>query len=175
MNEYLPKYLTFSFQILPTVVFSDRQHWETLAPCIQDTYRQIKSVSGKVALLEIIRAHGSLLKNVPQILEQMLREQDEKDSHEEEQLHHRDSSSHQAQERHHSDSQKLKLTLLGAVVRMCSEYSGELQPLLANLMEQCIKDENRNVRDRALFLYGYLLCRVKRDTSNSVTSQCFIK
>ncbi|CAG5124467.1 unnamed protein product [Candidula unifasciata] len=161
-------FLDCVIQLLPTVTFSNSQHWLTLAPCIQDNYQQIQSVSGKVALLEIIRAHGSLLRNAPEILEQMLWEQEEKDSDKEEHMQKRDVSSHHTQQRHHSDSQKLKLTLLGAMVKMCFEHPGKLQPLLAKLMEQCIKDENRHVRDRALFLYGYLLGRVKREANSSL-------
>ncbi|KAH9525368.1 hypothetical protein Btru_001189 [Bulinus truncatus] len=141
-------------QILAKVNFYDENNWLELAPCIQDHHQEIDTALGKIALLEIIRSQGMHLSNAPEILEQVMDNLD----YDEDSPHFQASSLEK--DDHHRHDQQVKVSLLGAMVKMCMHRPAKIQPLLSKLMEACFCDKDRNVRDRALFLYGYLQSKV---------------
>lgn len=129
------------------MTFSDESHWPQLAEVIQNNFIGIESTNGQLSLLQLIKSYGEYMDNAPKILEHIL-----------DQLNEEKSESHKP-------NKVLKICLLEAMVKVCLYNPAKIQPLLGNLMEECISDE-RSVRDQAMFLYGYLLskARVKNST-----------
>ncbi|XP_059175694.1 AP-4 complex subunit beta-1-like isoform X2 [Physella acuta] len=135
-------------EVLSSVTFSDESHWPQLAEVIQNNFSEIESTNGQLSLLQLIKSYGEYMDNAPKILEHIL-----------DQLNEEKSESPKP-------NKVLKICLLEAMVKVCLYNPAKIQPLLGNLMEECISDESRNVRDQAMFLYGYLLskARVKNST-----------
>nr|KAI8742716.1 AP-4 complex subunit beta-1-like [Biomphalaria glabrata] len=150
-------------QVLVKVKFCSQENWLIVAPSLQDHYQEIHSTLGKIALLEVIRSQGEHLPDAPCILEQIMDELDldTKDSHF---SHSLDQDLVKQQHK-----QLIKVSLLGAMVKMCLHNASKIQPLLSRLMDICMCDKDRNVRDRALFLYGSLCSQVMTLTGTQIT------
>ena len=153
----------YNSQVLPSLTFCQESSWFTLAHLIQTRYRDIKSAEAQEALLHLLQMHSSCFDKAPDILEDMINVVEEEAEKGKTSPHknHPDS----VEGGHPKDCNflpQMKLSLLSAMVHVSLDRPAKVQKMLSQFMEHCVHDENRVVRDRALFLYGYLLSEVKQ-------------
>ena len=150
---------------MPTLILCDENHWTTLSHLMELYYRDISSPEAQEALLYFLQMHASRFEKAPEILEDMICKIDTQDGKTKTSFHRRHSKTQSVEgtsEMKCNFSLQLKLSLLNAMVHVCLERPAKVQQMLSRFMEKCICDENRVIRDRALFLYGYLLSEVKQ-------------
>ncbi|RUS90380.1 hypothetical protein EGW08_001875, partial [Elysia chlorotica] len=144
-------------QMLPSLTFSDESHWSTVSQLVESYYKDISSSEAQQALLNLLQMYASRFDEAPAILEDVIS-----------QVHTPDSQRKTNPNRKAPSGAglcappQIKLSLLATLVHVCLERPAKLQQTLAKFMETCICHENRAVRDRSLFLYGYLLSQVKQ-------------
>ncbi|XP_046333588.1 AP-4 complex subunit beta-1-like [Haliotis rufescens] len=119
-------------QVLQMVPLKDQDRIKDIILILGSIHRTVKDDSGTIALLHLLGEYGQHAEDVPYILEDFVDRLEE------------------------IDNPDLKEQLLNTVIKVFFSRPGETQSILGSLLEACISDSNRALRDRAKFYYSLL-------------------
>ncbi|XP_067674386.1 AP-4 complex subunit beta-1-like [Haliotis asinina] len=119
-------------QVLQTMSFEDKGRIKNIISILLNIHKTVEDDSGTIALLHLLGAYGHHAEDVPYILEDFVDRFGE------------------------MDNPDLKEQLLNTVIKVFFFRPGETQSILGSLLEACISDSDRAVRDRAQFYYSLL-------------------
>lgn len=158
-------------QILPGIAIDDEDEWKELLIAVQTNHHLISSVQARIALLQVIRARPSVFTNKMAIFEDMitfLETEDQYSSRSSSDCFYNLAMSKKSEKGNSNNKHGLrnysgenlsdwfKITFLAAIVQAFFVSPAQIYPFLVKMVETCVNDSSRRVREKGLFYYSYL-------------------